>query len=79
MEIISFKDIVDIAEKEDMVNIWIEFEKGSLLSGFTYGFDGKNYYCLGDRLWQPMYVKSLEELVDYASMFHDVSCFLKIK
>lgn len=82
MNIISFDDIITMSKKENMVDIWIEFENNNLYTHRTYGFDGEQYYSLGDRYWNPLYVKTYENFIDFVkreSVFYDGSCLLKIK
>ena len=82
MRYVSFDDIKDIARKELMTDIWIEFESGSLCIGFVYGYDGERYYCLGDRCWNPIYEKTregFEKYVEDESHHYHKPCLLKIK
>ena len=82
LKYISVDDIKDIARKELMTDIWIEFESGSICIGFVYGYDGEQYYCLGDRCWNPIYEKTregFEKYVEDESYHYHEPCLLKIK
>ena len=82
MNYIGIEDIENIASKELMTDIWIEFESGSLCVGFVYGYDGEQYYCLGDKCWNPIYEKTLEGFekhVNDVSYHYHEPCLLKIK
>ena len=82
MNILSYEDLLQIANKEQMLEIWIEFAKESLCTHRTYGYDGKSFYILGERVWNPLYIKSYDNFIEYLeqeSVFYDGSCLLKIK
>lgn len=82
MKYIGVNDIFNIASKEFMTDIWIEFESGSLCIGFVYGYDGDQYYRLGDKCWNPIYEKTIEGFekhVESESYHYHKPCLLKIK
>ena len=82
MKFITFEEVLNVAEKENMLEIWMEFENESLSSIFTYGFDGRSYYILMDRFWSPLYINNYEKFIEYVEkQTHHCngSCLLKIK
>ena len=82
MKFITFEDVLDVAEKENMLEIWMEFENESLSGIFTYGFDGGSYYRLMDRFWSPLYINNYEKFIEYVEKqthHYNGSCLLKIK
>lgn len=82
VKVIDWSEVPDIAKKENMVDIWIAFEDRGLSCHFTYGFNGEQYYSLGDRYWHPLYIKTYErflEYIDEENLYYNGTVLVKVK